>query len=572
VTPLEQALNETLLHFLWQGVIVGLLLWLALAFMQNTSPNIRYVVCCGALAILFLMPLVSLAAVYSSYASPGDATAPKIRFAGEPWQPNPLVPAIPPWLIGLKSWVSRVWAVGVVLCGIRLIWSWSYTRRLRSEGTEADSTATTMVSQVAAKLGLRRKVRLLMSTLADVPSAIGWLRPVLLIPAAAVVGLTPEQLGSVIAHELAHIRRHDYIVNVFQTLVEALLFYHPAVWWVSSRIRDERELCCDDVAVAYCGDAACYARALTLLEKQRTLRPSLAVGSAGGQLLYRIRRLLMSDPREYSPLRLVCGLALLTAVLGLALHIDAAESSQQPRNLNRSAAVFSASLIPGIQNARLPGAETVRPPSPAIPEEIRSSELRLEKPPIVDSVAQLALTLGTAALRSGQNSSPSQSREAIERAKADLEKAEELRRNASLEAAGELSARRAEMERLASQFRAKAEQQATEASQYNQIQRQFEELSKLRAEQQRQLESSVTKGPDEQTNVEAELRRALEEAKVQIRSMEAELASVRAELSRQRAANTGQARPGTDEILKNIESLQQELRAMMESVRGREIR
>src|SRR4029434_68939 len=100
--------------------------------------------------------------------------------------------------------------------------------------------------------------------IAAVHSAVGRLRPVLLLPAASLAGLTPQQLEAVLAHELAHIRRHDYLGNVFQTLVEALLFYHPAVWWPSARIRYERELCCDDLAVEVCGDPVCYERALTL--------------------------------------------------------------------------------------------------------------------------------------------------------------------------------------------------------------------------------------------------------------------------------------------------------------------
>ena len=108
-----------------------------------------------------------------------------------------------------------------------------------------------------------------MSRLADAPSVVGWLRPAILIPAAALAGLNAAQLQAILAHELAHIRRHDYLVNMLQTVVETLLFYHPAVWWVSSRMRHERELCCDDLAVRHCGDAIGYARALTRLERMR---------------------------------------------------------------------------------------------------------------------------------------------------------------------------------------------------------------------------------------------------------------------------------------------------------------
>src|SRR5205823_480846 len=108
----------------------------------------------------------------------------------------------------------------------------------------ADSALRAKVAEVAARMRLNRAVRVLISSIAQGPSAIGWIRPVILLPATTVLGLTPEQLEAVIAHELAHIRRHDYLVNLLQMLVETVLFYHPAVWWVSSRIRHERELCC----------------------------------------------------------------------------------------------------------------------------------------------------------------------------------------------------------------------------------------------------------------------------------------------------------------------------------------
>ncbi len=127
---------------------------------------------------------------------------------------------------------------------------------------------------------------------------IGWVRPVILLPASALTGLTPQQLEAIIAHELAHIRRHDYLINMLQALVETLLFYHPAVWWVSRRIRQEREHCCDDLAVAVCGDAFAYARALLEMERLRAAGPQLAVAANGGLLMNRIQRLIGAQPQH----------------------------------------------------------------------------------------------------------------------------------------------------------------------------------------------------------------------------------------------------------------------------------
>ena len=124
------------------------------------------------------------------------------------------------------------------------------------------------------------------STLVEVPMVIGWLRPVILLPVAATTGLSSEQLEAILAHELAHVARRDYLVNLLQSVVETLLFYHPAVWWVSNQIRVEREHCCDDIAVAVSGNVLVYARALTELEelRGRSPAPSLALGGDGGAL------------------------------------------------------------------------------------------------------------------------------------------------------------------------------------------------------------------------------------------------------------------------------------------------
>ena len=134
-------------------------------------------------------------------------------------------------------------------------------------------------------------MRLCASALAEVPALIGWLRPVILLPVTALTGLDEAQWRAILAHELAHIRRHDYLVNLLQTSVETLLFYHPAVWWAGRQIRREREHCCDDLAIAVCGDVMLYAGALARLEELRGSIPELTLAASGGDLLARIRRL-----------------------------------------------------------------------------------------------------------------------------------------------------------------------------------------------------------------------------------------------------------------------------------------
>jgi ketosteroid isomerase-like protein len=150
------------------------------------------------------------------------------------------------------------------------------------------------------------------------------------VPASALAGLTPEQLEAVLAHELAHVRRHDYLVNLFQSLVETLLFYHPAVWWISKRIRVEREHCCDDLAVGLCGDPLTYVLALISLEELRVHAPAaLALAATDGELLRRTRRLLRLPPPDREP-RTLAWLATCTALVAVFFALVGAQDTDRP--------------------------------------------------------------------------------------------------------------------------------------------------------------------------------------------------------------------------------------------------
>ena len=171
--------------------------------------------------------------------------------------------------------------------------------KLKRCGEPVSLALAETASRLARRMGIVKSLRVLTSALADTPSVVGFLKPVILFPPAALLNLSAVQLESIVAHELAHIRRHDYLVNLLQTIAETLFFYQPAIWWVSSRIRSERELCCDDLVVEICGDPVGYARALMQLERLRLGSPSLALMSTGGPLMYRIQRL--AGVAEYQP-------------------------------------------------------------------------------------------------------------------------------------------------------------------------------------------------------------------------------------------------------------------------------
>ena len=202
-------------------------------------------------------------------------------------------------------YVVSIWLGGVLLLATRLAGGLWRVRCLRLTAlAQSVSSWQVVADRVATRLGLRAAVRVVESRLVDTPTAVGWLRPVVVLPIAALANLSPEQIEAILAHELAHIRRHDYVVNVVQTLAETLLFYHPAVWWVSRRIRTEREHCCDDVAVAVCDNRVTYATALAELEARRARGPQLALTATRGPLIDRVRRVLQvptgHEPRSLS--------------------------------------------------------------------------------------------------------------------------------------------------------------------------------------------------------------------------------------------------------------------------------
>jgi len=189
-----------------------------------------------------------------------------------------------------------LWLVGVAMLSMYTAGGWVRVRRLARLGIEpAEPAWNSKLESLKRRLQVSRPVRLYMSAIAQVPTVIGWVRPCILLPVSAIIGLDEVQLQAVLAHELAHIRRYDYLVNLLQSGVETLLFYHPAVWWVSRKIRAERENCCDDLAVEACGDVLVYAGALAKLEELRGTTCGPALAATGGDLLARIRRLVGED-------------------------------------------------------------------------------------------------------------------------------------------------------------------------------------------------------------------------------------------------------------------------------------
>jgi beta-lactamase regulating signal transducer with metallopeptidase domain len=292
------AVGWTLVHFLWQGAAAAVLLAAVNILLRRSSPRARYAAALVTLLAMLALPVTTFLVVRDATSPGSDGGAVSLSPAAEvtatfvlddPAAGAVAPPALPSrWLMpGLVA----VWALGVLTLSLRTLGGWLVVMRLRRSGRPL-AALQQQLEDLARRMRLSRPVRALSSALVEVPTAIGWLRPVILLPPATVLGLSPAQLELVLAHELAHIRRLDHVANMLQALAETLLFYHPLVWWVSGRLRLEREQCCDDVAVAACGDALAYARVLATVEELRAPAPRLALALTGGALGPRVRRLL----------------------------------------------------------------------------------------------------------------------------------------------------------------------------------------------------------------------------------------------------------------------------------------
>ncbi len=311
-----KALGWTLLHSLWEGAAIALLV--ATVFAISRSPRVRYTAACLAMLALllgFAATLYQLAprevyrpAAIVKYPLPVSPTIDARAVASKStWQASDLLP-----------WLAPLWLAGVLLFQLRCLIAWTAAGRLRKIGVcEPPQEWLEKLDDLRARLRLSRAVILLESCFAEVPVVIGHLRPVILMPVGLLAGLPPGQVEAILLHELAHIRRADYLVNLMQTLVEGLLFYHPAVWWISSAIRTERENCCDDLVVLTSGDAHEYAMALAALAENRWDMRQPALAATGGNLVKRIRRLLQQPEGPRTSIAPLLSVLVVTGAIAL---------------------------------------------------------------------------------------------------------------------------------------------------------------------------------------------------------------------------------------------------------------
>ncbi len=315
---LVNAIGWTIVHSIWQGSLIaigtGLLLWI----LHSKSSKLRYLVTASSLFLVLLLAIATFVYLYqrqmpASTVLTVPSEAPVTHSISVNNQPVVLdinLPAASGFWENLTYYFNQNlplvvvgWMMGVVLFSLRLIGGLAYAHRLKHYRTCAvTSDWQKRLEYLAGKAGVKKSVNMLESALIKVPVVVGHIKPVILIPIGTLTGLPADQIEIILAHELAHIYRNDYLFNIAQKVIDLLFFYHPAMWWLSATVRTERENCCDDVAVTIAGDSLTFAKALANLQELSPYHPELALAFTGhkNQLFNRINRLLKGKRPDFS--------------------------------------------------------------------------------------------------------------------------------------------------------------------------------------------------------------------------------------------------------------------------------
>ena len=320
-----ETLGSVLLHFLWQGAAIALSAWIALRLLRQARPQARYAVLCAAMSACLLAPAISL---WRALAVPMATRSPWDQVTRLPWTDvlSPAANVVPagPWPPEVLPWVVAIWTVGAAVMLLRIVSGLRWVRRVRHEaGRSVPDGWQARFDALARRFGLDR-LPLRIGPDGEGPMTIGVWRPVVLVPAALFANMPVELLEALLAHELAHIRRHDYLINLLQRITEALLFYHPAIWWLSRRLTIERELIADRLAADALGEPRKLALALSQLDRlQLSTIPHLAQTAHGGSLMSRIEALVRPGRLSGGGLVLFPVIGLLAAGVAFYVYADA---------------------------------------------------------------------------------------------------------------------------------------------------------------------------------------------------------------------------------------------------------
>ena len=337
------ALGWSLFNILWQGFLLACITGITLYIFRRKSAQIRYLISVASLLLIVGLSVfnfhnnyetnfstVTNSILVSQIKDTEDINIINLNNSNIDLNYSGLLITAKDKLKEIDKYfpiIVNVWLIGVFLFILKFFFSYLYTNRLkRIKSNGINKIWLNKFKKIEQKLQLKKGVKYIESTLVKIPLVLGYLKPVVIIPTEILTGIPSNQIEAIIAHELAHIRRNDYIINVLQTIIETVFFFHPAVWYISSKIRTERENCCDDIALTVCEGSLIYAKALVSVQEFTLKRHYAAVAFSGRKkhLLNRIKRMIMK-PKEKSNFtdKIIASLIILSGILALSFTYTA---------------------------------------------------------------------------------------------------------------------------------------------------------------------------------------------------------------------------------------------------------
>ena len=301
------AFGWTVLHSLWQAMLIAIAVAMIMLGMQKKSAKLRYIIYNVALLLVLLLATMTFTDLYQTgQSTTNDLTQVTATVSADLLGSNSIWERFSQqfrsYFNAHLPLIVSVWLIGLTFFLLRLFGGLAYLQHLRSRHVRQlpkqwQDKLQAMVQQVSYS----GKIQLVESAMVRAPMMMGYLKPIILLPLGAVNALKQEEVEAILAHELAHILRSDYLFNILQSVIEVLFYFNPAVWWLSANIRIERENCCDDIAVELCGNSLAYAKALVSLQEMNQASPSFAMSFSGKkhQLLKRVKRIL-NQPQNKS--------------------------------------------------------------------------------------------------------------------------------------------------------------------------------------------------------------------------------------------------------------------------------
>lgn len=403
--PWMSALGWSLLHFLWQGAIVGIVFALVRKAIPKQHCNARYMNGLLTLLALAVLPVVTFCSLLGRQLGSVD----ELNSPDNLWSvavSTPSVEAATGTLDSFLLWVVVVWFAGVVLVGVRSWRQWRELIKVAREWATPDARLQAIVAALASRFGFARDILVLVSDRIETPTLIGWIKPLILLPTGVALGFPREQIELILAHELGHLRRYDHLVNLAQALLETVLFYHPVVHWVAREVRNEREICCDELVLRVTqGEPREYAGALAALEELRQPPVRVALAASGGILLERVRRILFAPHLETTRFGMRLWLPLLlmiVVVMAAAVRLDRSEPVYvdmplPPVAIIQDRSIELAAPSPGVNilNAELSLAELPDASSSQTTGSVPALISAPERPADTESVAAIQQAIST---------------------------------------------------------------------------------------------------------------------------------------------------------------------------------